>query len=152
MEETSNWIPNAHPILVHFPIALLFVAIAIELTGLLFKKYQQASFIADILIWIGTVFGIFTVISGLQAADSLNVAGEIKNEVDSHSLTGKITIAFFILYSVVRFFRYRKREKIKPAVMISIFLLGCIGLFGIYKTGDKGAKLVYKYGIGLNKK
>jgi uncharacterized membrane protein len=132
MDTTSNWIPNFHPLLVHFPIALLFVAMGIELLGLLLKKYQQFSFITDMLVWIGTLIGIFTVISGLQAADSFNVSGDIKDTLDAHSLTAKITITFFILYSVARIFRYRKRENL-PTMTMVIFVFGCIGLFGIYK-------------------
>jgi steroid delta-isomerase-like uncharacterized protein len=152
MDTTSNWIPNFHPLLVHFPIALLFVAMGIELLGLLLKKYQQFSFITDTLVWIGTLLGIFTVISGLQAADSFNVSGDIKDTLDAHSLTAKITITFFILYSVARIFRYRKRENLKPTMTMVNFVFGCIGLFGIYKTGEKGAELVFKHNITFNQK
>lgn len=152
MDTTSNWIPNVHPVLVHFPIALLFVAMAIELIGLLLKKYQQTSFIADILIWAGTVFGFFTLLSGLQAADTVTIPETAYRAVADHSLTAKITVAFFILYSIVRIFRYRNRSKLKPAMRITILLLGCIGLFGLYMTGEKGATLVYNYGIGVSKK
>ena len=151
MKTTTHWIPNIHPILVHFPIALLFIAITIELTGLVIKKYQQAAFIADVLIWIGTLFGLVTLFSGLLAANAEVIPDAAKAAVVAHALTAKTTITFFTLYSILRIFRYRNRKKLKPVFIIVIFLLGCIGLFGVYMTGERGAKLVYKYGIGIKK-
>lgn len=126
MGTTSSWIPNVHPLLVHFPIALLFTAMAIELTGLLLKKYPQAGFIADVLIWSGTIFGLVTLFSGLQAADSVTIPDATKAAVEDHQLIAIITISFFILYSIVRIFHYRNRNKLKPALMITILILGCM--------------------------
>lgn len=151
MNTTTHWIPNIHPMLVHFPIALLFIAIIIELTGLILKKYQQTAFLADILIWIGTVFGLMTIFSGLWAANTGIIPDAAKAAVAAHGFTAKITITFFTLYSILRIFRYSNRKKLKPTFIIIIFLLGSIGLLGIYKTGERGAILVYKYGIGIKK-
>lgn len=152
METTTNWIPNVHPLLVHFPIALLFAAMTIELLGFTLKQYYKYSFITDLLVWGGTLFGVVTLITGLQAANSItSISPDAKAAVKSHELTAIIMLSFFILYSVVRIFRYRYRNGLKSITIILIFLTGCVGLIGIYKTGEKGAKLVYKYGIGISK-
>ncbi len=90
--------------------------------------------------------------SGLQAADSFtSLSTDAIAAIESHALSAKVTLASLVLYSIVRIFRYRNREKIKPIAMIGILLFGFFVLTGIYYTAGKGAQLVYKYGIGVSK-
>ncbi len=73
--------------------------------------------------------------SGLQAADSFtSLSTDAIAAIESHALSAKVTLASLVLYSIVRIFRYRNREKIKPIAMIGILLFGFFVLTGIYYT------------------
>lgn len=150
METNANWVANLHPLLVHFPIALLFTAMAIELAGLLFKQYARTGPMVDILIWSGTFFGLVTLFSGLQARTNVPHLPGVTAAVAAHALIAKITVAYFFAYSLIRIARYRTRNSLKPAYILLIFLIGCIGLIALWKTGDRGGKLVYKFGAGTD--
>ncbi len=150
METNANWVANLHPLLVHFPIALLFTGMTIELVGLLFKQYDRTGFMVDILIWSGTFFGLITLLSGLQAGASIPHSAGIATALASHSLIAKITVAYFFIYSLIRIVRYRRRNSLKPVYAFLIFLIGFIGLIALWKTGERGGKLVYKFGAGTD--
>jgi uncharacterized membrane protein/mono/diheme cytochrome c family protein len=52
-----------HPMLVHFPIAMILVAAALELV-LLVRKPEQPSHIASFCVWVGTVFACLAIWCG----------------------------------------------------------------------------------------
>ncbi len=66
-----------HPMLVHFPIALLIIGFLADLAGLIFKKefFSKAGFYLLILGTAGVVAAYFT---GSAAGEGLSEAGPFK--------------------------------------------------------------------------
>ena len=55
--DQATWVllGRLHPLLVHFPIAMILAAAAVEL-ALVFRREHKPSTIASFCVWVGTVF------------------------------------------------------------------------------------------------
>ena len=51
----AEWMPNIHPVIVHFPIALIIVALAIDLVGLIFRKISWIPRMSTVLFVLGAL-------------------------------------------------------------------------------------------------
>ena len=65
------WAPNIHPLLVHFPLALLCAAIAIDLVGCACRCNKPLRQAATLLYALGTVGAIAAYLSGRAASQSI---------------------------------------------------------------------------------
>ena len=54
MNLVPDWAPNIHPLLVHFPIALLCAAAAVDVVGWAFRRNRQLRQLATLLYVLGT--------------------------------------------------------------------------------------------------
>ncbi|MBU1680627.1 MAG: hypothetical protein KKD86_17525 [Bacteroidetes bacterium] len=149
---TPDWAPNIHPIIVHFPIALLIVAVFFHFLSLFFKKPGWLSKTTMSLYVIGSLSSIAAFFSGRAAADSLDLPSNVINTLTDHADWAEYTMWFFGLFTIVYIIFWLFEEKyfknfaayIKPF----LFIFGFSGLFLVYQTGDNGAKMVYGYGLG----
>lgn len=143
------WAPNIHPMLIHFPIVLLMVAVLFELLTLIWsgKKWFHSS--ALIFYGIGTVALIVVYFSGRQAADSVQVADSVYSAISEHANLALRSIWFWIAFVVVRFMLLFRQFDRKSWVLLSLFIVGIIGNYFVYKTAEHGAELVYKYAVGV---
>jgi len=64
-------IPNVHPLLVHFPIALLPVALLLDVLGLLFRS-RDLQVSGRWALWLGTLGAAAAVWSGIEGADDVH--------------------------------------------------------------------------------
>jgi uncharacterized membrane protein len=148
MHLIPEWAPNIHPLIVHFPIALLIFAVFFDLLALVYKKYQWLSTAALILYVIGSGTAILALLTGSDAAEGLNIPLAAKQAVSIHSDWAHDTVWFFSIFTVVRLYFFWEGEQNKNYFKYGVFALGLAGIFLLYKTGDHGAELVYKYGLG----
>ena len=70
-----DWAPNMHPMLVHFPIVLLIVAVFFDIAALIFRSRHFFMRVALILFIMGALALLLTWLSGRAAADSVMVSG-----------------------------------------------------------------------------
>jgi uncharacterized membrane protein len=63
--------PNLHPIVVHFPIALLPVALGFDLLGWLFRS-RDLHAAGRWALWVGTLSAAAAVVTGLDGADDVH--------------------------------------------------------------------------------
>jgi uncharacterized membrane protein len=62
-------VPDIHPLIVHFPIALLSAALVLDLAGL-FSRRRDLGLAARWMLWLGTFTAGFAVWSGHEAAEA----------------------------------------------------------------------------------
>jgi len=148
MHLIPEWAPNIHPLVVHFPIALLIFAVIFDFLALIFKDHHWLSTAALILYVIGSGTAILALLTGSDAADGLNIPLAAKHAVSVHSDWAHDTVWFFSIFTVVRLYFFWEGEHDKNYFKYGVFSLGLVGVFLLYKTGDHGAELVYKYGLG----
>ena len=144
-----DWAPNIHPMLVHFPLALLFTAVLFDLLGVLFKKQVQMREIATFLFVVGAISAVLTYFSGKQASDLVMLPALANPTLNEHSDLALWTMLYFGIYTITRTFLILKKLHAKKMVSWILFFSGAAGLFLLFETGEHGAELVFKYGVGV---
>ncbi len=136
-----------HPIVVHFAIALLSIAVVMEFLFLLSKKENHWQLAGQMLI-AGTVFAILAVITGNLAYDQVQISENVEALVHSHRDTGTIAMWGFIVLAIVRFTFIRFSLFQKPVKWV-YYLLAIFAVTFLFRTGLLGGEMVYFHGVGV---
>lgn len=136
-----------HPMIVHFPIALVLVGFLADTMSLFIKKEQCLSKIGFYLMVLGTLGAIAAVITGEYFTNK--VEGDALPLKEIHELFGKITMIILILASVLRIYLVVKKKENTSLRWIVYFLFLC-AVIAIAITGYKGGSIVYDVWLGAN--
>lgn len=90
-----EWAPNLHPLVVHFPIALLVIAVLVDFIRLAKRKHEGLNLTVQILYGLGTLGLIFAFLSGREATETVEVAGQAFSVLASHENWALATMIFF---------------------------------------------------------
>ncbi len=135
-----------HPMLVHFPIALVTFGFIAELGYLFFKNEVWLSKSGFYLLISGTLLASVTLLTGLLFTDEMSgAAGEIK---EKHELFAWITLSVLIATSIIRIIlttQINQNMNIKRLA----FALYCIAAISVSTSGFYGGMLVYNYMMPL---
>lgn len=145
---TPQWAPNLHPLLVHFPIAILMIAAIANLSTFLLPDKWWDETKNTILYVTGTVFAGVTYYSGTVAADTIFLPTEAQSVLSEHANWAEYLLWFFVLYSLLRLAFHRFKLFDKTAFQIIAFITVLPGLFMVYETAEYGGKMVFGYGAG----
>ncbi|MAT59390.1 MAG: hypothetical protein CMF23_15565 [Ignavibacteriae bacterium] len=148
MQLIPEWAPNIHPLIVHFPIVFLISALFFDAAGLIFKKSVWLEKSAMILYAIGTLAIVITYFTGRSAADGLNIPAKVIPSVTDHADWAEITMWFFIIFSIVRLTIGLFLKSVNRTIVIVVVIIGLVGIYPLFQTGEHGAKLVFGYGLG----
>lgn len=159
-----QFLAQLHPLIVHFPVALLFCYALFEGIAVLSRK-EHFGTSAVVLLGLGVISAFFAMLTGNQAAmvaeQWSKAGGQIIHAIPTvlileHQQWGTITLFWFLSIFILRIY-YIIRVKIKKQVFLHaakmpyVFIfLGLIGWFFIFKTGECGGHLVYRNGIGTD--
>ena len=135
---------SVHPLLVHFPIALLLTAVALDGLALLLKRDG----LHRIALWnlsLGTVGAAVAVLTGLQAEDIAKHSFEIWQVMELHERLGITTL---VLGLMTTSWRLRYRDRLTPRSRTLTFLT-MLAMTGTLAYGAHlGGRLVYEFGVG----
>jgi uncharacterized membrane protein len=150
-----EFLAEFHPRVVHFPIVLLLLYVLFETTGAVFKR-DFFSKSAHLVLFLGVLAAIAAVLTGEQAhnvASSWEEKGAIIQfgAINDHEDYATITLWYFAALLVIRTFVTIKKKFTGNFKYIFV-VLGLIGAYFVFQTGDHGGRLVYKYGIGTELK
>ena len=137
-------IPNWHPLLVHFTVALFSVSALLYLAGLVFKK-SNLLIVARWNLWIGAVATIATVLAGFDAYNSIPHDGPLHEAMTDHKNWALVTASIFGLLALWALFKHQGAKTVSLA-FVGVILLAS-GLLAV--TGYKGGEVVYRYGGGV---
>jgi uncharacterized membrane protein len=146
-----EFLSRLHPLIVHFPIALLFSYVFWELGGLLFKKEFIHS-TAFIILVSGVFFALISALTGNQAFEILRPTLKSKSigivdMIETHEQFATFTLWYFFALMILRAWLLIKK-KFNYNWKIVCLLLGSVGCYLIIRTGILGGQLVYEFGIG----
>ena len=137
---------HLHPMLVHFPIALVVFGFIAEIAALYFKKEVCLSRLGFYLLIIGTLSALVAWFTGnFFTSDMAGAAGEIK---DTHELFALITLGLLLVTSVLRIVIQSKSIESLGLKRIAL-LTYCMAAISVSITGFYGGTLVYNYMMPL---
>jgi uncharacterized membrane protein len=135
-----------HPMIVHFPVALITIGFILDFLNLIFKKEICLSKAGFYLLLTGTAAAIVAVLTGLLFTANLQGAvGELKEQ---HETLAFITLAILLVASIIRLFIVIKKNESKSLKWL-VFLLYLLGVVFVGITGNLGGTMVFNYMIGL---
>lgn len=135
---------SLHPLLVHFPIALLLTAVTIDLAALALKHPAWHR----VALWnltLGTLGAGAAVLSGLQAEDVGRHSFEIWQVLALHKRLGFVTL---ILGAMVVGWRLAVRDRLAGRTRLLAVLLGVALAASLSWGAYLGGRLVYEFGVG----
>ncbi|HUW93690.1 MAG TPA: DUF2231 domain-containing protein [Bacteroidales bacterium] len=137
---------HIHPILVHFPIALVVFGFIADTASLFFRKEECLSKTGYYMLITGTVMAFLAWSSGsLFTSELEGPAGEV---METHELFAFITLVTLIAASAIRIYMKIKGKEHTQLKWFA-FALYSLGAIFVIITGFFGGTLVYNYMIGI---
>jgi len=142
------WAPNLHPLVVHFPIAVLAAAVAVDAASVAMPRSETLSTVATWLYTAGAVAAVIAYFSGDQAASSAPISLDIIPLLHAHAdWAFRATWSFVFFASIRLVFSYLQPPA--PSLRLGALLLAIVGLGALAFTVIHGSRLVFEQGIGV---
>ena len=144
-----NFLAELHPLVIHFPIAFLFLFVGLEITSLFLKKDYLKN-ISHLLLLISVIALIAAVFSGNQSMQL--VTGEISSndiltQMEAHEQFATITLWYYFALLMFRTYLF-VNKKFESMLQYLFVIFAVFGLYFIFTTAKLGGVLVYDFGIG----
>ncbi len=146
-----------HPLIVHFPIALLLIAPLFIVIGAVRKPERSFPFllVALILMALGTVSAFLAVWSGEAAGAIAESAPRVKAVLERHAeLAENTEVAFsaltFVFAAILFVPRLLKREPVRTmsmALPLIFLILYATGAISLANAAHEGGRLVHELGM-----
>lgn len=133
---------HLHPILVHFPIALIITGFIAEIVFIYFKKKVCLKEAGFYLLITGTVCAFFALLAGILFTGEL--IGEAGIVQETHETMAWITLGALIITSVLHLIIRSNNNKYTRLKRIAFIAYG-LAAISVSITGFYGGKLVYNY-------
>lgn len=136
--------PNVHPLFVHFPIALLLTALLFWAIAL-FRGSGDAWRLGRWLLYLGTLGALVAVTTGFVATERMGHEMPGHDLVHLHRNFMLATTALAVVTAALAF--VWRRSSSRAARWVQLGLLSITAVVMVLGT-DRGANLVFHYGIG----
>ncbi len=142
--EVSKFFAEWHPVLVHFPIALLFFAFALDLYGYI-SKDERAAWAGFVATAAGTIGLMMAFITG-NYAEIVAAHQQIQQKpIGDHEAWATATSWTFIMLTAWRSYLKPRSPKLPLYLLAALLTLGCLTA-----TGYKGGHLVYDHAAAVH--
>jgi len=135
---------SVHPAIVHFPIALLLTALALDSLALLVKR----PVLHRVALWnlgLGTLGAGVAVLTGYQAAEIAKHTFEIHQVMELHR---KLGIATLTLGGLIVVWRLWRRDQLGIRARLFTLLVMLVMAGTLSYGAHLGGRLVYEFGVG----
>ena len=143
-----SWAPNLHPLVIHFPIALIIVAAFADLVDSLFGRPQWLASAATTLFALGAAGAIVACLSGQQALETVLMPGMAHPIVESHRTWALATTFYFSLLTLIRV-GAGYRAPLARRYRFVLLIASLVGVAGLQQTAERGGRLVFEQGVGV---
>jgi uncharacterized membrane protein len=149
MNPVPAWAPNVHPLVVHFPIALLIAAVAVDMLGWALRRNTALRHVATVLYVLGTLGAVAAYLTGRAASQTVWLPGMAQAVLKEHWDWALRTVWFFAAVTPVRLALLRPSRPDPGHALVATFaLVGLVGIGLLLETGDRGGRLVFQHGVG----
>jgi len=145
-----------HPLVVHFPVALLLVAPLFVLGGLVIRRFERGFLLAALALMVmGTVAAWVAVATGEAAGELATRTPAVRAALERHeelaettrTLFTALTLTFALLLFLPGILR-RTPSAVVRNVAGGVFLVGWFAGAGVLaNTAHAGGQLVHVYGV-----
>jgi len=135
---------SVHPLIVHFPIALILTALVLDLLAVSLNKPH----LHRIALWnlsLGTLGAGVAVLTGLQAAEVAKHSFEIWQVMELHERLGITTL---VLGLIVVAWRLKRRDQLSRRARLLALTLMLIMASTLGMGAYLGGRMVYEFGVG----
>ncbi len=145
-----------HPIIIHFPIALLIVAPIIILIGIFVPGKGRTFLIsAFILMLLGTIAAFVAVSTGGAAGELAEHTNNVGSVLEEHEELAETTRAVFTaltaIFGVIVFAPMLFRKELSRMILIPLNLAFLLfygsGVVLLMNTAHQGGRLVHEFGV-----
>lgn len=145
-----------HPLVVHFPIALLLVAPILVVLGLLFPKQWNGFALAALtLMVLGTVGAFVAVATGEANAGLVERTEAISEVLEQHEDLAETTRTVFavltVIFGAIVIVPMALHTALKPAMRaglsVAFLVLYAFGALLLANAAHEGGRLVHEYGV-----
>lgn len=151
-----NW-DGIHPLLIHFPLTLFFLAPVFVLFASLTKATTRRTFLISALtvLFLGITSTYATFEAGQTAAASMTEAGEVKTVMERHQELASLarsslttaTLFFALTFLMCTCFHLQLHE-LTGVLPLGSVVFYALGLFWLINTAYHGERLVHEFGVG----
>jgi uncharacterized membrane protein len=138
-----------HPMVVHFPLALIITAAATLLLARTLRGSIAAT-LATVGTWnlgLGAAAALFAVATGMAAVLDLHLAVAAKQAVSLHVKWALFTCVALLLLAVWR--GAGGAQHSRPSWLFLLLLFAATG--ALIETGYRGGQNVYRFGVGVER-
>ncbi len=136
---------NIHPLIVHFPIALLSCFLLLDVMASLLRS-RQLSIVAGWFLALGALGAIAAAAAGLQAALTVPHPPEAHEIIEHHRYFALNTVALAV---ILLLWRLLNRARFSLPGRIVYLLLAGFMMINLLFAADYGGLMVYRYGVAV---
>jgi uncharacterized membrane protein len=143
-------VPGWHPLVVHFPLALILIATPLLLAARLLRSDARASTAATVGTWnlcLGALAALFALATGLGAVLDLDVNAAARQAISLHMKWAMFSTLALVLLAVWR--GAGTAPGSRPSWVFMIVLLAATAALAV--TGYRGGQNVYEFGVGVKR-
>jgi uncharacterized membrane protein len=141
--------PGWHPMVVHFPLALVVTAASLLVVARLLRRERYSATLATVGTWnlcLGAIAALFALATGLAAMLDLHVGAAARQSIFLHVKWAIFTTLALVLLAVWR--GAGAAQESRPSWVFIVVLVAATAALVV--TGYRGGQNVYEYGIGVN--
>tara|TARA_B110000495_G_scaffold6545_1_gene4840 strand:+ start:513 stop:1547 length:1035 start_codon:yes stop_codon:yes gene_type:complete len=148
MMNLPDYIPNIHPLIIHFPIVLIPLGFVVHLICVFLKRMDEFRFPIGLLYLAATASSSAAFLSGRQAADTVSVLAQANLVLSEHADLALWTLSISVTVTLLYGLWLRSKDlSFLPWVVLALSLVN-IGFLVV--TADHGGQLVYRFGTGVS--
>ena len=144
-----SWTPNLHPLVVHFPIAILTAAFVADLITCVVPHPTKVGHISTWLYTIGASLAVLAYFSGDAAVRTVSISLDAIPVLQAHSDWAFRATWSFVFFSSIRL----AMSYIHPPTTrqrLVTFFIAMVSLCALSFTVLYGSRLVFEYGVGFS--
>jgi len=148
---------SLHPLVIHFPIALLLIAPLFIVVGALLKPERGRSFLlaALVLMVIGTCGTYLAIATGEAAGKVAERTPDISAVLEHHEELAERTRAAFTVLTIIfaaivfipKLFHRESNRAVATVLPLVFIVLYLVGAMFLANTAHNGGRLVHEFGV-----
>ncbi len=141
--------PGWHPVIVHFPLALIVTAACCFSAARMLRAVRTAGTLAVVGTWtlgIGALGLLFALGTGLAAVIDLQVGPAAHQAISSHVKSAILTAVLAVSAAVWRAAGVSQETRPTWGFMLLLW----VATTSLIVTGYRGGQNVYRYGVGVS--